>query len=231
MAVDAYDPTTGHPIFLESGAPQDGADHTSVARHAGEVGNRLIGAGSERTAYGYARRGLAWFDTTRNRPYLHNLGEWTLPARGGALYGTTAQRVTATESSAPGDLFYDTDTQSLWRLTGGAWVKTGPDDTGWAAGTVAAGMSGSIRTRRIGKIAHVEGSITSGLGSTPGAIVTIGSVPAEFRPITQMVGSAYLSSSGAASGVSVIAASGNLLVVQNVGTRNAAAFTLTYPLD
>lgn len=76
MAVDSYDPTTGHPIFLDTGAPDVGVDPTEVAEYAAKVGTRLIGPTAEREAYEYGRLGLGWFDTSEEREYLHNGSGW-----------------------------------------------------------------------------------------------------------------------------------------------------------
>lgn len=72
MAVDSYDPTTGHPIFYDSGAPDIAFDPTEVARYASKVGTRLIGTTAERVAYQYARPGLQWYDTTEKREYVYH---------------------------------------------------------------------------------------------------------------------------------------------------------------
>ena len=76
MAVDAFDQTTGAPIFLETGAPEIGADNTAVAEFAASVGTRLIGTSTQREAYEFQRRGLAWFDTTLGREFLHDGESW-----------------------------------------------------------------------------------------------------------------------------------------------------------
>lgn len=76
MAVDQRNATTGAPVFLETGAPEEGADLTTVAAFAAEVGTRLIGTSTQRNAYGYARRGLEWYDTTTNRVFIYSGTAW-----------------------------------------------------------------------------------------------------------------------------------------------------------
>lgn len=59
MAVDTYDPTTGRPIFSDSGAPDIGVDPTAVGIYAAEVGNRIVKANlTALNAYPYKRTGL-----------------------------------------------------------------------------------------------------------------------------------------------------------------------------
>lgn len=76
MAASIYDPRTGAPIFFESGAPEEGADLTEVARFAAANGNRLIGTAVQRAAYAYPRRGLEWYDISFNRVFVHTGTAW-----------------------------------------------------------------------------------------------------------------------------------------------------------
>lgn len=76
MAVDSFDPIDGHPIFLDSGAPDIGVDTTEAAKYAALVGTRLIGTKSQRDLYPFAREGLAWFATDTGHEYVHDGVGW-----------------------------------------------------------------------------------------------------------------------------------------------------------
>lgn len=76
MAVNSYDPTDGHPVFLGTDAPDIKVDPTKVSEYAAEVGTRLIGSTAERDAYAYAREGLGWYDTDLNQEMIHNGTGW-----------------------------------------------------------------------------------------------------------------------------------------------------------
>lgn len=76
MAVNSNDPTTGHPIFSDSDAPDIKVDPTKVAEYAGKVGTRLIGTTAERTAYTFAREGLRWYDTDLAGELVHDGSGW-----------------------------------------------------------------------------------------------------------------------------------------------------------
>lgn len=64
MASDDIDPTTGAPVFLETGAPAQGADLTEVADFAVFRGNALKGTATEMADFDYPIEGLLWSDTT-----------------------------------------------------------------------------------------------------------------------------------------------------------------------
>jgi hypothetical protein len=81
MAVSSYDPVDGHPIFLDTAAPDIKVDPTKASEYAAAVGTRLIGTTAERTAYAYAREGLEWYDTTTNSVWIHNGSGWVNRAR------------------------------------------------------------------------------------------------------------------------------------------------------
>jgi len=76
VAADDYDETTGAPVYLGTGAPESGGDLTEVAAFAALVGTRLIGTTAERTAFDYAREGIAWWDTDDDTLYVHNGSGW-----------------------------------------------------------------------------------------------------------------------------------------------------------
>lgn len=76
MAVNSYDPSDGHPIFVDTDAPDIKVDPTKVAEYAARVGTRLIGSTAERTAYAYAREGLSWYDTDLDAEFIHDGSGW-----------------------------------------------------------------------------------------------------------------------------------------------------------
>lgn len=76
MAVNSYDPVDGHPIFLDSGAPDTAVDPTKVAEYAASVGNVGKGTTAQRDAYLYARNGLLWSNTTTGGIDRHNGTGW-----------------------------------------------------------------------------------------------------------------------------------------------------------
>lgn len=86
MAVNSYDPTTGHPLFVDTDAPDIKVDPTKAAEYAGKVGTRLIGTTAERVAYAYARRGLGWYDTTADMDYVHTGSGWVPTIRPAAPF-------------------------------------------------------------------------------------------------------------------------------------------------
>lgn len=89
MAVNSYDPVDGHPIFVDSDAPDVKVDPTEAAKYAGKVGTRLIGTTSARTAYTFAREGLEWYDTDLDSVFLHTGSGWRLWERDWTSYTPT----------------------------------------------------------------------------------------------------------------------------------------------
>jgi hypothetical protein len=79
MAVDSYDPTTGRPIFLDTGAPDIGVDPTEVGKYAADVGNSIIrDSYLQLAAYPYAREGLSGYTTDTGNEYLYNGAGWEI---------------------------------------------------------------------------------------------------------------------------------------------------------
>lgn len=78
MAYSSLDPVTGSPVFLSGDAPDPGVNETQVGEFSAQVGTRLIGTTTERTAYVYAREGLRWWDTTLDREFIHDGSDWRL---------------------------------------------------------------------------------------------------------------------------------------------------------
>lgn len=77
MAVDAYDATTGAPIFLDSGAPDTAVDPTAVGSYAAEVGNRIVKANlAALVAYPYKRDGLAGHALDSGVEYRYDGSAW-----------------------------------------------------------------------------------------------------------------------------------------------------------
>lgn len=90
MAVDSYDPTTGRPIFLDTGAPDIGVDPTAVGIYAADVGNRIVRADlAALNAYPYKRDGLMGYAKDTKRDYVYNGSGW-VPFEGGAVIDLTA---------------------------------------------------------------------------------------------------------------------------------------------
>lgn len=79
MAVDSYDPTTGRPIFLDTGAPDIGVDPTAVGIYAADVGNYIIRDHySELAAYPYQRAGLKGYTRLSGDEYIHTGAGWEI---------------------------------------------------------------------------------------------------------------------------------------------------------
>lgn len=78
MAVNSFDSTDGHPIFVDTDAPDIKLDPTKAAEYAGKVGTRPIGNTASRTAYAYTREGLRWYDTDIDAEFLHNGSGWVI---------------------------------------------------------------------------------------------------------------------------------------------------------
>lgn len=77
MAVDSYDPTTGYPIFVDTGAPDTGVDPTEVAKYAADVGNRIVRANlAALDAYVYKRAGLSGHALDTKVDYIHDGSGW-----------------------------------------------------------------------------------------------------------------------------------------------------------
>lgn len=77
MAVGSYDPTTGRPIFPDSGAPDIGVDPTEVGKYAAEVGNRIVKADlAALNAYPYRRAGLFGHALDKKTEYQHDGSAW-----------------------------------------------------------------------------------------------------------------------------------------------------------
>lgn len=102
MASSSNDPTTGAPIYLDSDAPDPAVNPTQVAAFAASVGTRLIGTTAERTAYAYAREGLAWYDTTLDALYMHNGSGWAVLLQTG-VYTPNLARATVGNGSISGN--------------------------------------------------------------------------------------------------------------------------------
>lgn len=100
MAADSNDPTTGAPIFSDTGAPDVGVDPTQAAAFAASVGTRPIGTTTARNAYGYARNKLRWGDTTTGLDYEHTGSAW-VPVEG-RLVGRVKRSNSATTFPSSG---------------------------------------------------------------------------------------------------------------------------------
>ncbi|MCT1363302.1 hypothetical protein [Microbacterium sp. p3-SID131] len=71
MAVNSYGPD-GHPIFLDTDAPDIKVDPTKAAEYAGDVGNRIIRANvAALEAYGFKREGLRGYALDSGVEYLY----------------------------------------------------------------------------------------------------------------------------------------------------------------
>lgn len=77
LAVDSNDPTTGRPIFLDTGAPDIGVDPTAVGIYAADVGNRIVRSNlTALNAYTYKRAGLAGYALDTKKDYIHDGTGW-----------------------------------------------------------------------------------------------------------------------------------------------------------
>ena len=110
MAVDSNDPTTGRPIFLDTGAPDTGVDPTAVGIYAAEVGNRIVKANlAELDAYPYKRAGLEGHALDTHFNYVHDGSGWVLKDAG--LVGRVVRSGTATTFP---NVYTNVATNSFW---------------------------------------------------------------------------------------------------------------------
>lgn len=76
MAASGNNPTTGHPLFSNSDAPDIKLDPQLAAEYAAEVGNRIVKSTADRVAYPYAREGLECYDTDLDVTFIHDGSGW-----------------------------------------------------------------------------------------------------------------------------------------------------------
>lgn len=77
MAIDGRDPTTGHLIFTDAGAPDIGVDPTEVSKQANDVGTRIIRQTlPQLEAYEYKRKGLQGHVRDTLVEYVHTGVAW-----------------------------------------------------------------------------------------------------------------------------------------------------------
>lgn len=82
MVSQSNDPTTGHPIFDATGAPDLGVDETEVAAYAADVGNRIVRANlAALEAYPYKRDGLLGYAKDTKAEYRHNGSGWVVASQ------------------------------------------------------------------------------------------------------------------------------------------------------
>lgn len=176
MTSYAKDPTTGHPLFRDSDAPDVKQDPQEAAEFAAKVGTRLIGTTTERTNYEYARPGLLWWDTTLGTEFVYLPAGWTprytprtafTPAWTGVTMGSSA--------------------------TTGWWCRNGELIEGEAVLTLAAGWNFSSAVRMdapvpilspadspVGQVSFVD----TGTAYYLGALVRTGTRLAPMAPTT-----------------------------------------------
>src|SRR5690606_28460176 len=88
------------PEFAGAGAPDTAVDLTLLGAFAAQVGTRLIGSTAERTAYAYAREGLAWWDTDDAALYVHNGSGWELVFQDWRTYTPVLSNATGTVAAS-----------------------------------------------------------------------------------------------------------------------------------
>lgn len=129
MAVDSYDPTTGRPIFLDTGAPDTGVDPTAAGIYAADVGNRVVRANlAGLDAYPYKRSGLAGYALDTKFNYVHDGSGWVLrqPAKAVAS-GTITLTNTTGGGASPifwSDLFDVTFPAGMFTIAPQVFVQT-----------------------------------------------------------------------------------------------------------
>lgn len=103
--------------------------------------------------------------------------------------GTNAQRLALTGTSLfEGLKFRTTDTKAEWLYTGGAWTAL---DSGWVALPLSngwvnfgGGIYSDAQYRKLNGVVFVKGLVKSG---TTSAGITLGTLPAGFRPLKQQM--------------------------------------------
>jgi len=153
---------------MESGYEAPSIDLAAAQRQAAEAQESFISFTSIRSLGGAAdssfsfgprasrpssgAQGDRYFATDRNWFYYYTGVVWAIVA--GLMFGTDATRAAITpDATDNGAAFYTTDTNKLWRVSGGAWVDSfvsidvttgyevsgtkviGARETGWTAGT------------------------------------------------------------------------------------------------
>lgn len=82
MAVNSYG-ADGHPIFVDTDAPDIKVDPTKVSEYAGDVGTRIIRANlAALDAYPYKRAGLLGYAADSDTEYRHNGTGWRVVSSG-----------------------------------------------------------------------------------------------------------------------------------------------------
>lgn len=153
MAYSSLDPTTGAPEFADADAPDPAVNPSQVAAFAAQVGTRLIGTTAERTAYAYAREGLAWFDTTLEQPFVHNGSGW--------VFGdgsSDAAAVTLGSGFATIDFTLTVTRRAGLGVLHGRVART--SGSGSSVGTIPAGFRPSVGIRAF--VASLDAANTDG---------------------------------------------------------------------
>jgi len=102
LAVDSYDPTTGRPIFLDTGAPDIGVDPTAVGIYAASVGNRVVRADlAALVAYPYKRQGLEGHALDTKIEYVYDGAGWVQAGPGPWVNATPASGWSVTAGYQP----------------------------------------------------------------------------------------------------------------------------------
>lgn len=94
MAASSYNATTGAPEYADTDAPDAAVNPTEVAAFAASVGTRLIGDNTTMGAYGFAREGLQWWNTTDDTLYQHDGSSWKPVWSNWRAYTPTATNIT-----------------------------------------------------------------------------------------------------------------------------------------
>lgn len=101
------------------------------------------------------------------------------------------------------------------------WHAIYGGDTGWVAGTLDTGFTGSLRVRRVGNLVEINATVD---GTYPEGNTVIGSIPAAYRPsATYTVPRPGVHLAGAYPAVGYVLSTGEVGVTQRSGASRTSA--------
>lgn len=146
-----------------------------------------------------------------------------------ALSGTTLERINLA-TPRHNQLWYDTDLRKSFVYINGVWQADELGDTGWVdlSSHVVASGTGTIRGRKRAGVVTILANLTVPVAS--GSQVSVSTaLPEQWRPLGDVVGGAYLATTGAVIGISGIRSSGTLWAMHGSGaSKGSVFFSLTY---
>ena len=154
--------------------------------------------------------------------------------------GSVALRSSAEQTAwapADGAIAYRLDTDDLLARINGAWEAIGGDDTGWVTVTpesafyniVTYGDDRALSVRRIGKVVHISGHISTDAGTAPGSVWAY--IPAGFRPAKNEWIKASVDGTGSTFIRAFVHANGNLTFAGTVASAQSVLIGDTYFIE